>query len=259
MFGMPGPGTTAPLVSIITPAYNAARFVEATIRSVQAQTIHDWEMLVVDDASDDGTREIVAGLAAADPRVRLLALPGNRGAAGARNTALEQARGRYVAFLDSDDLWLPHKLARQLEFMRTHDSAFCFAEYSYIDENGKRIGRRVRVPATIDYDGLLRNTIIGCLTVVVDRERTGPLRMSSLPQHEDLVLWLALLKRGLRAHGIPEELALYRVVRRSASRDKVRSALHMWKVYRRQERLPVPHALWCYAHYAWNAYWKNLI
>lgn len=259
MSGQTQSAASTPIVSVITPAYDAARFIEAAIRSVQEQTFRDWEMIVVDDGSRDETRAIVERLRAADPRVQLVASSGNRGAAEARNAGLERARGRYVAFLDSDDLWLPHKLERQLEFMRARDAGFCFAEYSYIDEDGVRIGRRVRVPASVGYEDLLKNTIIGCLTVVLDRERTGPLRMPALSQHEDLSLWFALLKRGLRAQGIQEELALYRIVRRSASRDKVRSALHMWKVYLRQERLPWPRAAWCYAHYAWNAFWKNRI
>lgn len=247
-----------PAVSIITPAHDAARFLDETIRSVRAQSFADWEMIVVDDASRDGTDAIVERHAAADPRIRLVRLAENHGAAAARNRALDGARGRFVAFLDSDDLWKPHKLEVQVRFMLDHQAAFSFAGYSLIDERGAPIGRPVKVPARIDYRGLLKHTIIGCLTVMLDRTRTGPLRMPSLPQHEDLVLWYEVLKRGVWALGIQQDLAYYRVVRGSASRNKVRSALHMWKVYRQQERLALPDAIWCYAHYAWRAYWKNL-
>ena len=248
-----------PLVSIITPAHDAARFVLETIRSVQAQSHGHWEQIIIDDASRDDTREIVVEAARRDPRIRLLALDQNLGPARARNAGLEQARGRYIAFLDSDDLWLPEKLEIQLDLMRRQDAAFCFSAYSIIDEQGRPVGRPVRVPAHIDYRGLLRNTIIGCLTVVLDRERTGPLSMPDLPQHEDLSLWFRILKGGTVAYGIPEVLARYRVVAGSASRNKLRAARHMWTVYRRQERLALPDALWCFAHYAWRAYWKNRI
>jgi teichuronic acid biosynthesis glycosyltransferase TuaG len=245
-----------PLVSIVTPAYNAARFLEESLRSAQQQTFPNWEMLVVDDGSTDDTPEIVRRWAEADPRFRLLAGAGNRGPAAARNVALESARGRYVAFLDSDDLWLPRKLEVQLEFMRARDAVFSFTAYSYIDENGVRTGRVVTPPERIDYRGLLKNTIIGCLTVMLDRTRLGPLRMPDLRQHEDIVLWLQILKGGITALGIPEELARYRLVRGSLSRNKVRSALRMWRIYRRHEHLPLPDAAWCYAHYAWNAFRK---
>jgi teichuronic acid biosynthesis glycosyltransferase TuaG len=247
-----------PLVSIITPAHDAARFVLDTIRSVQAQSYRHWEQIVIDDASRDRTRDLVAEAARGDPRIRLVALDRNSGPAGARNAGLAEARGRYVAFLDADDLWLPEKLARQLAFMRDRDAAFSFTAYSIIDEQGHAVGQPVRVPARIDYRGLLKNTTIGCLTVVLDRERVGgPLSMPDLPQHEDLSLWFRLLKGGMIAHGLPEILARYRVVAGSASRNKLRAARHMWKVYREQEGLAVPDAMWCYAHYAWRAYWKN--
>lgn len=248
------PGTLPePLVSVITPAYNAARFLEDTLRSVAEQTFGGWEMLVVDNGSTDATPEIVRRWAADDPRIRLLSETSRRGPAPARNLALRQARGRYVAFLDSDDLWLPHKLEVQIEFMRARGSAFTFAAHSYIDESGRPTGRTIAAPQRVDYRALLKNTIIGCLTVMLDRTRTGPLEMPDLPQHEDLVLWLRLLKSGLVAHGIPEVLALYRMVGSSASRNKARSARRMWRVYRRVERLPLPYAAWCFAHYAWNA------
>jgi len=248
-----------PAVSIITPAHDAARFLDETIHSVKAQTFSDWEMIVVDDDSGDGTHEIVERWAASDPRIRLVRQSPKQGAGAARNRALAEARGRYVAFLDSDDLWRPEKLEVQVAFMRETGAVFSFAGYSIIDERGKPLGRPVRAPERVDYDFLLRNTIIGCLTVMLDRTGLGPLSMPPLRQHEDLSLWYDLLKRGAVARGIPRDLALYRVVRGSASRNRIRSALHMWKVYRDRERLSLPSALWCYAHYAWNAYWKNRI
>lgn len=246
-----------PLVSVVTPAYNAARFLERTIESVRAQTFPDWEMLIVDDGSTDATREIVQRAASHDARVRPLATPGRQGPGGARNRGIEEARGRFLAFVDADDLWLPEKLERQLAFMRDRRSAFSFTGYSIIDENDQPIGRPVRVPARLDYRGLLANTIIGCLTVMLDRETVDSPRMPDLPQHEDLSLWFDILRTGVIAHGMPEILARYRIVRGSASRNKLRSALHVWKLYRERERLSLPRAAWCYAHYAWNAYRKH--
>jgi teichuronic acid biosynthesis glycosyltransferase TuaG len=244
-------------VSIITPAFNAERFIAETIRSVQSQTHGDWEMLVVDDVSSDRTRDIVSDIAASDSRVRLIAQEENLGPAETRNRGLAEARGRFVAFLDSDDLWLPEKLSKQLTFMRQKNAAMSYTAYRIINEKGELVGRPVRAPANMDYRGLLKNTAIGCLTVILDREQTGPLRMLPLPQHEDLTLWYSILKRGIVAQGIQEDLARYRIVRGSTSRNKVRSARHMWKVYRQVERLSLPDALWCYGHYAWRAYWKN--
>ena len=248
-----------PQVSVVTPAFNAERFLEETIRSVQSQTFGDWELIVVDDGSTDATRDIVTRLAGADPRIRLVAGRGRGGPAAARNRGIEEARGRYLAFLDGDDLWLPHKLEHQIEFMRARDAVFSFTSYSMIDEGGHPVGGTVRAPARLDYRGLLRNTIIGCLTVVLDRETIPHPRMPEMPQHEDLSLWYEILRGGVTAHGLPEVLARYRIVRGSASRNKFRSALHMWKVYRERERLPLPAAAWCYAHYAWNPYWKNRV
>ncbi len=253
------PDAAPPIVSIVTPARDAARFLPETIRSVRDQTEPRWELLVVDDASRDSTPEIVAELAREDPRVRLLRLPENRGAAAARNAGMDAAQGRYVAFLDSDDLWLPEKLEVQIEFMERTGAVFTFAEYRMIDEDGRILGRPVRVPPAIDYRGLLKNTVIGCLTVMLSRETLDGTRMPDLGRHEDLATWFAILKRGVTAHGIPRDLARYRIVRGSRSRDKLSTAAHLWKVYRRVERLPVHDALWCFGHYAWRAYLKNRI
>ena len=245
------------LVSIITPAYNAERFIGESIRSVQAQDYDDWQMLVVDDGSSDNTCAIVRAMASADSRIRLLVPDEHGGPGPARNLALVQARSRYVAFLDSDDLWLPHKLSTQMACMKEHKAGLVYSAYEFIDENGDVLGTPVRVPATLDYDGVLKNTIIACLTVLVDRNQSGPLQMLPLSYQEDLSLWCSILKRRIVAHGVQEVLARYRVVRGSASRNKIRSALHMWKFYRQVEHLSLSYSCWCYGNYAWRAYCKN--
>jgi teichuronic acid biosynthesis glycosyltransferase TuaG len=247
---------SGPLVSVVMPARNAERFIETAIRSVIDQSHARWELVVVDDASTDGTADRVAAAARADARIRLIRLDQRVGPGPARNVALAGVRGDYVAFLDSDDVWLPAKLERQLQFMRERGAAFCIHGYRMIDEHGHERGRAISVPERVDYELLLRHTIIAPVTVLLERARVGPLEMPDLPQHEDLVLWFTILKRGIVAHGMPDELARYRIVKRSASRDKLRSARRMWRVYRRIEGLSFARAAWCYSHYAWNAWRK---
>ncbi len=244
------------LVSIITPAFNAGRFIAETIASVQAQTYDQWEMIVVDDGSRDNTCEVVEALAKEDGRIRLLRLTINSGPAIARDTALQAARGRYIAFLDSDDLWLPEKLDRQLNFMQRRGVAFSYTQYRGISETGEACGRLIVVPPSLDYHQLLKNTAIATLTVMIDREKTGPLEMINT-NYDDYALWLHLLKKGFIAFGLQEDLARYRVVGKSLSRRKGRAALWVWRIYRDTEKLSFSYAARCFANYAWRAYWKN--
>lgn len=240
---------TGPLVSIVTPAWRAGRFVGETIRSVQAQDYGEWEMHVVDDCSPDDTAERVEQIARLDPRVRLIRQPRNCGPAAARNAALEAARGRYLAFLDSDDLWLPGKLSRQLAFMAERDAALSFTEFRRINEDGSTVGRRVTVPDTLSYRQLLCNTAIATSTVVVDRERAGEFRMKKT-YYDDFAAWLEILRRGHLAHGFREDLMRYRVLARSVSRNKTRSAKMVWQAYRRIEGLGLLDSAWCFVNYA---------
>ncbi len=246
-----------PAVSIITPAYNSSATIQETVNSVLRQTFQDWELLIVDDASEDATWQVINAEAGLDDRIRVFRQPGNMGAAAARNLAMQEARGRYIAFLDADDLWPPEKLDRQLAFMRRKDAVFSFTSYRMITEAGDFIGNRVQVPATIDYSGLLKNTIIGCLTVMLDSNRTGPLKMENLRSGQDYTLWFHLLRDGMVAYGLDEDLARYRLVSGSVSRNKIKAARRMWKLYRVYERLSLPYSVWCFANYAWNAVKKS--
>ncbi|WP_299615521.1 glycosyltransferase family 2 protein [Pelagibius sp.] len=248
----------APLVSVITAAFNAETFIAETIASVQAQTLSDWEMLVADDGSSDRTAEIVEAIAGDDPRVKLIRLPQNGGVAAARNAALAEARGRFIAFIDSDDLWQPAKLERQTAFMNAHQAAMSYTAYRRINEDGSRIGRLVGVPETLTYDQLLKNTAIATVTGMVDTGKTGPIRMTQA-RRDDYILWLSILKRGFRAHGLREDLARYRVVRGSLSSKPKRSAAWVWNVYRRIEKLGPLRASWCLAHYGARAVLKRLL
>jgi teichuronic acid biosynthesis glycosyltransferase TuaG len=248
--------TSAPVVSIVTPAYNAARFISETIESVLAQTYEQWELLIVDDHSRDATREIVSRYARADHRIHLETSPRNQGPGPTRNQALALARGRYIAFLDSDDLWDPAKLDRQLGFMRAGRHAFTYTSYRAITEDGTVL-RDVTIPSRMTYRDLLKWTAIGCLTVVLDRTQLENIEFSALKTNQDLVLWLSLLKRGVVAQGLPEVLASYRLVNTSNTANKFKSARNVWRVYRRIEKLSLPAAAWCFSHYALHAALKH--
>jgi teichuronic acid biosynthesis glycosyltransferase TuaG len=212
-------------------------------------------MIVVDDCSRDDTRAVVRGLAERDPRVRLVEQTVNGGPARARQAALDAARHAHVAFLDADDLWLPQKLERQLQFMRERGAAFTFTEYRRISEDGTRLGKRVRVPSRMTYSRLLGNTAIATSTVLVDRGATGPLAMTET-YYDDFVLWLGILKRGFVAEGLHEDLMRYRVLAKSVSRNKANSAKHVWRTYRDVERLPLVRSAWSFAGYASRALLK---
>ncbi len=221
------------LVSIITPAYNAQQTLAATIESVKAQTYQNWEMIISNDCSTDRTKEIAEQYAGADNRIRVINAACNGGAARARNAALKMAKGRYIAFLDSDDLWEPRKLEKQIDFMDKNNYAFTFTSYELIDENGNKLNKYVDSKPKMRYREVLRNTLIYCLTVVVDRDRVGPFEMPLLSHTEDQLTWAEILKRGYVAYGMPEILAQYRISTNSLTSNKAKSAKLQWETYRR--------------------------
>jgi teichuronic acid biosynthesis glycosyltransferase TuaG len=245
------------LVSIITPAYNASTCLPATIASVLAQTYPNWELLIADDCSLDDTRKIIAKWADKDPRIRLVALLINSGPAAARNASLSEARGRWVAFLDSDDLWLPEKLAQSIAFAQRQDAALVYTGYRRIDVGGQRTGQYIRIPPRLTYRQLLGNTAIATSTVLIDRRQTGHIHMAQV-YYDDFVCWLDILKRGLTAHGLNEDLMRYRVMPKSVSRNKRRSAGEVWRIYRTTEQLGRLAASWYFLKYASRALMKYL-
>jgi glycosyltransferase involved in cell wall biosynthesis len=245
------PEWKANLVSVIMPAHNSQALLEESARSVIAQTYPDWELLIVDDASTDGTLKTARELALADPRIRIVPLTRNVGVAAARNRGIAAARGQYIAFLDSDDLWLSHKLKTQIEFMRKSGAAFSFAEYRRFNGNGM-LSKPIKVPSRTGYEKLLRGNLIGCLTVVIDRFTIGEVSMPSI-KHEDYVTWLGILKQGHVAWGIHEDLARYRLTSTSVSADKKRAAGWTWNIYRRIEGLSIAKSIWCFANYFLHA------
>jgi teichuronic acid biosynthesis glycosyltransferase TuaG len=243
------------LVSIVMPAYNASAVLRDTVTSVQRQTYAHWELLVADDCSKDATRSIAEEYAARDNRIRLISLSQNAGPAGARQAAINAAKGRFVAFLDSDDLWLPGKLERQLRFMQMRGAAFSFTAFRRISADGSRVGRIIHVPTRLTYRQLLGNTAIATSTAMIDVVLTGSFRMVKT-YYDDFALWLEITRRGFVAFGIDEDLVRYRVLGGSVSRNKARSAAMVWRTYRDVEKLGVVQSSWCFARYALNAFAK---
>jgi teichuronic acid biosynthesis glycosyltransferase TuaG len=246
------------LVSIITPSYKSTRFIKETIDSVLAQTYENWEMIIVDDCSPDESAAYIKQIIQGDDRIKLIELETNVGAAGARNRALEVAKGKYIAFLDSDDIWLPHKLERQLKFMQESEYAFTFSSYIPMSEDGSKEYPVIRVPSEIDYSGYCKNTIIGCLTVIIDRGKTGDFQMPLIKSSHDMALWLLIMKRGFKAYGINEVLAKYRLVIGSNTAKKYKAAVDVWRVYRELEGLSFFKSSWYFLHYVYNAIKKRL-
>ncbi|MDG5786702.1 glycosyltransferase family 2 protein [Evansella sp. AB-P1] len=240
-----------PLISIITPAYNSERFIRDTVESVLRQTFTNWEMIIVDDYSSDQTIEIIKEYMEQDERIKLIQLERNSGPAVARNTAMEHARGRYFAFLDSDDQWLPEKLEKQLTFMEENDIAFSYTNYIKINERGEEVCSVGNIPPKVNYHQLLKENVIGCLTVMLDTEKTGKVKMVNIRSRQDYVLWLSICKKGHTAYCLQEVLSVYRVVENSLSSNKIKMAKQNWKVYREIEKLSLLKSTWYFLFYVY--------
>lgn len=247
------------LVSIITPAYNNSEFIKQTIESVQKQTYKNWEMIVVDDCSTDRTPELIKKISQKDDRIKYIKLKKNSGAAIARNRALRESRGRFIAYLDADDLWKKNKIQNQIDFMLSHNYAFACSNYEKIDINNK-ILKQVKIPKEINYKFFLRNTIIQTVGVMIDTKKTGKelLTMPNVYGKEDAATWCQLLKSGFNCYGVPEFLSYYRVVPKSLSSNKIKSIKRTWFLYRKVERLSFMNACFCFLGYAINAVRKRI-
>ena len=246
------------LVSIITPSYNSSKFIEECINSVISQTYLDWEMIIIDDCSIDNSRDLITKFAKEDSRIHPIFLEENVGAAEARNIAIKESKGKYIAFLDSDDLWKKNKLEKQISFMNEKNIAFSFTSYQPMSENGVEKYSVINVPYQIDYHSYLKNTIIGCLTVVIDREKTGEFQMPNIRSSHDMALWLLIMKRGFSAYGLNENLAFYRIVSTSNTSKKWKAAKEVWDVYRKVEKLNIVYSAICFVGYVYNAIKKRM-
>ena len=246
------------LVSIITPCYNSSLFLDDCINSVLDQSYSKWELLIVDDASTDNSKSIIMKYSKSDNRIKPVFLDKNIGAAASRNIALKNANGDYIAFLDSDDLWLNNKLAIQLRFMLHKNINFSFSSYHTVSHNGLVLGKKIIAPSQISYKKYLKNTIIGCLTVMLKRSHFQDLKMPLLRSSHDMALWLNLLRNGENAYGITKSLAKYRIVNSSNTSNKFKAVLDVWRVYRGHEKLGFIFSLYNLFFYIFNALKKRL-
>ena len=242
-------------VSIIVPVYNAVQYIEDTVATVINQTYTNWELLLVDDGSTDGSRQLLTGMLAEykDERIQLFCRD-NRGAAETRNFGLSKATGRYITYLDADDIWESHKLEKQLHFMNEKQAAFCFTGYEFANENGEGTGKIVRVPETISYKQALRNTTIFTSTVMFDSEQIEKhlLNMPNI-KSEDTALWFQILGRGYLAYGLNENLVRYRRVGGSLSSNKMEAIRRIWNLYRKSEHLSLPYSAYNFFFWALRA------
>ncbi|WP_432051985.1 glycosyltransferase family 2 protein [Streptomyces xiamenensis] len=256
-----------PLVSVVMPVYNSAVTLGSSIRSVLTQSHEDLEILVTDDASSDGSMDMLMDFAGQDSRVLPEAAPERGGAGRARNLAIERARGDYIAFLDSDDMWLRDKLERQLDFAATADTPLTFTSYFKVDAeyDGESTdfvpnGRVVEAREHVDYRAMLVQDHIGALTAMYDRSVLGTRLMPEMPKRQDYALWLSIMRDGIEARALSEPLALYRAGRAgSLSSNKMSLVRYNWSLYREHERLSVPQSTRALAGAAWHSVRKSRI
>ncbi len=230
---------TKGLISIITPTYNCGSFIAATIDSVLAQTYENFEMIIVDDCSTDNTKDVVNKYTDTDKRIKYYCLEVNSGAAVARTEAMKLAEGEYMAFLDSDDIWTPEKLEKQLKFMKDNDYAFTSTDYEQIDEEGNSLNRVIKTVKKISYNRLLLDCPVGNSTVMYNVEKMGKFEVPNIRKRNDDALWLQMLKKEKYIYGMPETLMLYRIRKNSISGNKFKVIKYHWILYRDIEHLNV--------------------
>lgn len=270
------------LVSVVVPVYRAVSYIAQTIEMVRAQSYKAWELLLVDDCSGDGSvEEIERALAACGhapvettlesverieayqcdegQKIYLICKNKNEGAASARNTGLAAAGGRYIAFLDADDIWVPEKLEKQLVFMEEQQAGFVFSAYEFGDEAARPTGRVVHVPSRLTYKKALSRTVIFTTTVVIDREKISDelVRMPEI-ESEDTAAWWQILRAGYAACGLDEVLAVYRRPADSLSSNKLRAVKRIWNLYRRQEGLSALSSAFYFVFWAYRATMRRI-
>lgn len=246
--------TENPLVSIITPAYNSGPYLQQTIASVLAQDYQNWEhLLVVDKNSSDNTLQIAQSAASKDSRIQCITSPLTGGAGANRRIGLDQSQGEYVAFLDADDLWHPSKLQKQIHFMREKNLDFSYTSYQCIDQYGKPLPRVLHASETVSYKELLRHRhSLGCLTVLIKKDKFKGIPYEDIGA-EDFTFWLKLLKTIPYASGLQENLAQYRIVPGSRSRNKLVYSTYRWKSLRQGEKITLLPAIYYFILYAFHS------
>ena len=236
------------LVSVIMPMYNSEKYIEESIQSVINQTYLFWELIIIDDGSKDQSVNIVEKYAKLDKRIKLVQSKKNLGVAKARNQGTQLAKGRYIAFLDSDDIWLPDKLNHQIKFMQEKQAPMSYTQYRQFTNKVSEPGNLIDVEPKVSYKRLLKGNIIGCLTAMIDRKFVDEISMPD-QRHEDYIAWLNILKKGIYAYGLKEDLARYRKNLNSLSGNKFRSLIWTWNVYRKSEKLSFVKSSYYFGHY----------
>ncbi|MCG7562528.1 MULTISPECIES: glycosyltransferase family 2 protein [Pseudoalteromonas] len=243
-----------PLVSIIMPSYNAEKFIDEAINSVLNQSYEYWELLITDDNSQDGTQSILENYASQDPRIKVQIQTENQGAGVARNNAISRAKGDFIAFLDSDDMWHPDKLKIQLNYMLEHKVDFTYTAYQKVT-HGKLAGTVVPVES-VTRSELLKSNVIGCLTAVYNAKRLGKFYMPKIRKRQDMALWLKILEKTPKAHCITQVLAFYRTDV-GMSQNKVEILKWQWRLYRNEVNLGLLKSCYYFLHYAIKGFAKS--
>ena len=241
------------LISVVIPMYNAEKWIAVSLECLQKQTYENIEIIIIDDCSTDGSVQIVRNIT--DERIRLFINEKNKGPAFSRNRGILEARGRYLAYMDADDLCDRQKLEKQIKFMQKNGCAFCFTGYEFADGDGRRNGKIVHVPETMTYREALRNTTISTITVMLDRQQIPDetLFMPLDARGEDTATWWKILRHGYVAYGIDEPLSVYRRNSGTRSANKLDAVYGTWKMYRRNEGLGFVQSLRCFGGYLLNA------
>jgi len=242
------------------PCFNSERFLADSIESVLKQTYKNFELIIIDDVSNDGSMEIVESYHSKDKRIKILRNDENSGPAVSRNKGIEFAKGRYIAFLDSDDLWHPEKLERQVAFMQEANAAMSHTSYELMNELGEKTGKIMHAKTKVTYRTLLFYNAIGCLTAMYDVEKTsGKQHGPDIPKRNDYALWLHILKKGHTSKGLDKVLAFYRVGQStSISSKKLDLIKYHWQLFRGIEKLSIPRAALSVASSAFLGYVRKL-
>lgn len=255
-----------PLVSIITPNYNGQKFIKNTIESVIKQTLQNWEMIIVDDGSTDDSLKIIEEYARQDSRIKFLKTNLSKfpklvaGPGAARNTAIDTAKGKYIAFLDNDDLWHQTKLEKQIAFLEKNNYSLVYTWYDIIDEYDRKVGEHIPSDIKLSYTDLLKDCKIGCLTVMYDAEKLGKqfINLNKYDRYADYSLWLKITKQGNDAYCLPERLCSYRLVKGSISANKLNAMIHQWHILRHVEKLKIYFAFYNFFFYLTAGLTKKL-
>jgi glycosyltransferase involved in cell wall biosynthesis len=247
------------LVSVITANYNCALFIGQTIESVLSQTYQNWEMLIIDDCSTDNSIEIIEKYIKQDTRIKLFKTECNSGSPKKpRNIGIQNAQGQFIAFLDSDDIWLSDKLEHQLPFFNDGNVAIVYSNYEKMTDKGERSNRIIKAPERLTYKRLLKSNYIGCLTAMYDVSKTGKVYFSDY-RHEDFILWLTILRVGYIALNTNTLGALYRTREDSMTSKKLMVLKWQWVIYRDFLKLSVFNSIYYFCFYAVNAFLKHII